>query len=127
MKFRYFSCVEGCAVRRFGTDATIGARLVPGEGYVFNPDAVVAIPEAEVRRYTREYANALKVSPLTGKASLVERTEKDYEKYQASIGAAPEEQPKSEAETVVPSGDDADVPVRTRKRRSKASSGGKSQ
>jgi len=80
MQFRYFSCREGVAVSRFGTDAIIGGKYVPGVGYVCNPDEIVAIPKDEVRGYIREYNNALKAG------DLIERTESDHSKFVAKSG-----------------------------------------
>lgn len=136
MKFRYFSCVEGSAVRRFGTDAHIGARVVPGRGYVFDPDAVVPVPEDECRRYVREYANALKRNGRTGRPCLVERTEDDYSRYLAgqqveqtkAAKAAKRADAAGDAETIVPGAPDEPAEKAPKKRstgrRRVASSGG---
>lgn len=125
MEFRYFSCVEGSAVRRFGTDAHIGAKVVPGEGYVFDPEAVVAIPASECRRYVREYNNVLRRNGRTGRPALIERTEKDYNKY---IEAQGEGSAAGGAETIVPgepAKENKPPKGRSKGRRRAVSSGGK--
>lgn len=76
-KFRYFSPGPTSAVARYGTDTLIGATRTP-DGYVIDPEAVVAIPVDEVRRYGKEYRSHLKSQ------SLVERTAEDFEAAKAA-------------------------------------------
>jgi hypothetical protein len=75
-KFRYFSPAPRCAVTRYGTEMLIGATRTPN-GYVVDPEVVVAIPEAEVQRFGKEYRSHL------NSQSLIERTEKDFEEFKA--------------------------------------------
>lgn len=74
IKFRYFSCKEGHAVSRFGTDAFVGSYR-SAKGFIWNEDEVVAIPEKETIRYSREYNRVIKDGALT------ERTESDYKSW----------------------------------------------
>ncbi len=74
-KFKYFSCVKGKVVPRFGTASYIGARRTH-DGFEFDEEKVVAIPEDEVTRYGREYRNALRVSH--GGPCLKERTKAEF-------------------------------------------------
>jgi len=82
--YRFFSCVPGKVARRWGTQSMIGA-VRGADGYEWNPDDVVAISAAELRRYRREY-NRLLAGP---EPALIERTRADYEARAAAAGFDP--------------------------------------
>ncbi|MCP4674347.1 MAG: hypothetical protein GY854_02280 [Deltaproteobacteria bacterium] len=73
-KFRYFSSVQGQVVQRYGTDTFIGVKRT-ANGWDWNDESVVPIPETECSRYEREYQNAVR------NGALKIRTQKDYEAY----------------------------------------------
>lgn len=78
IEFRYFSCVQGSVVQRFGTGSYIGVSKEPGKtDWVWDEEKVVPIPKDECLRYHREYQNALR------NKSISERTEEEYKKYLA--------------------------------------------
>jgi acyl CoA:acetate/3-ketoacid CoA transferase beta subunit len=77
-QFRYFSPIAGHAFKRPGTSTFIGATLVKGKGFVINPDAVVAIPSAEVSKYLKDYNNGKR------REEIRELTLADFEAYQAA-------------------------------------------
>jgi hypothetical protein len=79
MKMRYFSCVEGRAVPRFGTDTYIGCHRVAGKGFVFDPSKVVAIPEEEVNRRLKDYRNALRRGDIVERGAPVQSAPEDVE------------------------------------------------
>ena len=87
-KFKYFSCVKGVVVQRFGTDTFIGVRKT-SKGWVWNEERVIRLPENEVTRYIREYNNAIKAE------ALVERTEKDFDDYWKKVEEEAEKNAKS--------------------------------
>lgn len=76
---KYFSCVEGAAVTRYGTDRFIGARRTADKGMVFFPERVIAIPDDEAKKYVREYRNAVR------NRVLVVRTEDDFNAAEKKI------------------------------------------
>ena len=58
-KFRYFSCVEGRAFNRPGTDQFIGATRTR-EGFVWDPERIVSVPVDEIARNLKTWRNALR-------------------------------------------------------------------
>jgi hypothetical protein len=78
MEMRYFSCVPGRTVARFGTREFIGARRTP-DAMLFDPTKIVAIPVTECLRYHREYRNALR------RKELIERTKADWDAAQGAL------------------------------------------
>lgn len=80
-KFKYFSPGADRAVSRYGTGTLIGGIRTP-DGFVVNPEAVVAMPVAEFNRYRREYLAAVKCG------DLYERDEAQYTEWVAKRKAA---------------------------------------
>lgn len=91
IELRYFSCVPGSAVPRWGSASFIGATR-SGQGFVWNSDAVVAVPVADTARYRREYGRALR------DGQLKERTREDFDKWQKTQAA----QDKAAAKAAAP-------------------------
>jgi hypothetical protein len=84
-QFRYFRCVEGHVVPRFGTTSFIGVhRSYPG--WEWNPEDVTAIPVEDCKRHLRSYNRALK------DGSLIEVKKAEFDKVRAA-----EEAPKKKA------------------------------
>ena len=71
--FRYFRSVAGMVVPRYGTVSFIGAMRDKVQGWVWDTDLVVRIPEFETTRYLREYRRAL------ADGALVECSQADFE------------------------------------------------
>jgi hypothetical protein len=71
----FVSSVVGLPVTRWGSRTLIGASRSAATPTVvdYDTDAVVAIPDDEYRKYSREYDRAL------GNGSLRRRTEKDWQ------------------------------------------------
>ena len=77
--FVYFSPVAGRVVPRYGTRDFIGAHYVHGKGFEIDPQKVVAIPKADVeQRFKRAYERAVR------DGSLIPKTQKDFDAYQAA-------------------------------------------
>lgn len=82
---RFFSCVPGHVVSRYGSGSAkykasqIGAaRPTDGAPYAWDELAITAITEKEVATYAREYNAAV------AEGALLERTEDDYLAFVAS-------------------------------------------
>ena len=72
---KFFSCVKGKLVSRYGAAGVyIAARFAP-EGLVFDEEAIVAIPDEEIEVHGRRYAKHVKAGDLK------ERSEKDFGEY----------------------------------------------
>ena len=90
--YRYFSCVEGHVVARFGSGQLyIGVQRDPAHGWVWDPDAVVAIPTTQMIRYHREYSRALR------EGALIERTREEYDAEQERRHGPPPKHERPEA------------------------------
>lgn len=89
--FLYFSPHAESAVTRFGSSSLIGATRGP-KGYVINPDAVVAIPVQEVRRFISEYRKAV------ANESLVQKDEDAYNAFRESRKTKTKEASKDSSE-----------------------------
>jgi len=90
--YRYFSCVEGHVVARFGSGQLfIGVQRDPEHGWVWDPQAVVAIPKTQMIRYHREYSRALR------EGALIERTREEYDAEQERRHGPPPKHERPEA------------------------------
>ena len=77
----FVSSVEGQPVTRYGTKTLIGAerdRVNPTQIH-YDTRAIIAIPHAELSRYRREYAGAIR------DGSLRERTAKQWVEQQKKL------------------------------------------
>ena len=74
--FSYFSSVKNHVVPRYGSPRYIGVRRT-NEGWDWDTERIVPIPENESVRYGREYNRALR------EGALLKKTEQDYKKYLA--------------------------------------------
>lgn len=84
-EFKYFSCVEGRVVTRFGhPDIYIGVKHSK-DGWAWDTKEIVAIPTAEVSRYYREYKKQVK------NGSLKDRTKKEHSEYLKDLEKQEEE------------------------------------
>lgn len=76
MKMRFYSSVHGRAFQRPGKGVYIGCKQkVKGIGFVWDIDAVVAIPESEVLLNLRDFDSAVR------RGDLKKRTESDFRAY----------------------------------------------
>lgn len=92
----FVSSVKGSLVRRYGTPVHIGVHVEcvnPGEKpllhrfkHRWREDEITALPEAEARRYAREYARAIR------EGALRPRTEAEWRKQNAALDKAASEQ-----------------------------------
>jgi len=85
--FRYFRSVEGKVVPRYGTAIFIGVKRDKVQGWVWNTDLVVRIPESETTRYLREYRRALEDGSMTECARV------DYEAQNTEVRTEVREEP----------------------------------
>lgn len=86
--YSYYGPVAGRVVERYGTGTFIGA-LKTKTKFVQDLAIVVRVPADEHEKHSRSYAQAVH------HGDLVERTEADYDAYQAAVNApAPEPAPE---------------------------------
>lgn len=88
MLFHYFRAGRG-VVARYGTDAFIGATRGP-KGFVVNPDAVVAIPETELRVHRKSYASDVRLGALKRATAAEYQAYQDRRRTKAAPAAQPE-------------------------------------
>ncbi len=96
----YFKGVQGRACPRYGTEAFIGCRRGP-KGYIWNVDAVVAIPDIEIAPNRKAYASHVRLGDLLvatkedydhwleqrKQASIAKRAERDAERAEQQAAA----------------------------------------
>lgn len=57
--FRYFRSIEGMVVPRYGTATFIGVQRDQKQGWIWDTNAIIRVPEYETTRYGKEYRRAL--------------------------------------------------------------------
>ena len=103
---RYFSAKPPALVTRFGTGTYLGASLERVDGQVsikWDEERIVAISDAELSQYLRDYAG------LVRDGSLIEWTEDDYKQFCEADARAAEQAhaPQLLAAQPIPAGEAA--------------------